>query len=128
VVSGNVVEADWVVNHNLGTGGTNQLGNRNGWGVAQVIAVWLEGSTEYQNLLTGQVCAQLAVQQVNHASAATQVYLVNVLQEGNSRTNTQFLGARHESTNVLGQASATKANAGSQEFLANAVVVANGLG
>src|SRR3954447_3340380 len=80
--------------------------------VADVVALRLERRTEHAGPAPRQRSVAQFAGQIDHPGAATQVDLVDVLEEGDGLIDAELAGAGHEGTDVLGQAAAAEAETG----------------
>src|SRR5699024_8782719 len=65
--------------------------------------------------------------QVHHAVAAAHVDRVDFAQEGQRLVRAELAGTSHKGADIFGKAAAAEAQAGTQEFAADAVIVANSI-
>ena len=103
-------------------------GDVEGGRVAHVVAVGLEGEAEHGHLDPDEATAGHLGRDVDGVVAAAQVDRVDLAQEGQRLVDAELAGAGHEGADVLGQAAAAEADAGAEELVADALVVADRLG
>src|SRR5699024_1614833 len=114
-----------VGDHDLGAGGGEAGGDVQGGGVAHVVGVGLERGTQDGDLLAGDLPGEQVGGQGDDVVAAAVVDGVDLAQEAQRLVHPELLGAGHKGADVLGQAAAAEADAGAQELVPDAVVVAD---
>ena len=111
-----------------GAGVAHGDGHVEAGGVADVVAVGLEGGAQHGDAAAAEVAVEGLAGEVDGGGAAAQVDLVDLAQERDGVLGAELAGAGHEGADVLGQAAAAEAEAGGEEPVADAGVVADGLG
>src|SRR5690606_12291809 len=112
----------------VGALGGQAGGDVQGGGVAHVAGVRRERRAQDWDVRAGDVAVDEGGDQGDDGVAAAVVDGVDLAQEAGCLPHAELLGAGHEGADVLGQAAAAEADPGTEELLADAVVVAEGLG
>src|SRR5690606_19749696 len=103
-------------------------GHIEGRGVAHVVAVRLERSAQYRDLLAEDAASEPIHHELHGAVAAPQVDCVHLAQEGHRLAYPQLFRPRGERTDVLRQAPAAESDAGTEELASDARIVTDRVG
>ena len=107
-----VVHTLWVIDGYCRTGQGQGTGHGKGGRIAHVIGIWLKRAAQHGHAVTKQRTIEGFLGKVYHAVAAAHIDSVYLAQEGQRLVGAKFAGAGHEGANILGQATATKAETG----------------
>ena len=123
-----VVHAFWVIDGYRRASQRQGTGDGKGGRIAHVIGIRLKRTAQHSHAVAKQGAIEGFLGQVHHTVAAAHIDSVHLTQEGQRLVGAKLASAGHEGADVLGQATAAKAEASAKELAADALVEPNGVG